>query len=48
MAAGFRIFPLPPNLSDDEAAAFQQCSASRLADSMGRLQAAGQRRAAPT
>jgi RraA family protein len=43
MAAGFRIFPLPPKLSDDEVAAFRQCAASHLADSMGRLQAAGQK-----
>jgi RraA family protein len=42
MAAGFRIFPLPPGLSAEEVAAFGQCAASHLADSMGRLQAAGE------
>jgi RraA family protein len=41
MAAGFRIFPLPPQLGAEEVAAFSQCAASHLADSMRRMQAAG-------
>lgn len=41
MAIGFRIFPLPPCLTAEDAEAFRQCATAHLADSMNRLYATG-------